>query len=327
MEIVIFLVIGCLFGFVLFKKNAIFINDGGCEKSSKLSVIIPARNEEKNLPVILSSLIKQTYQPFEIIVVDDGSVDQTQAVSESYGAKVIQNPALPLGWTGKTWAVWNGYLASSGELIAFLDTDIKLSPHALESLLIERKNKSGVLSVCPFHETKEFFERFALITNILGVFSFTSPFEKKNRKQGLYGSCILATREDYEKVNGHSSIKGEILDDLNLGAKFIEAGIPVNNYIGDQMVSFRMYPQGIKSELQGFAKGAILSPSHLSLPTTVFIIIWILGLILSSAFILFLNTTWFVPLFIGYILYTVQILYFVKVVGYFGKLMPILHIL
>ena len=105
MEIVIFLVIGCLFGFVLFKKNAIFINDGGCEKSSKLSVIIPARNEEKNLPVILSSLIKQTYQPFEIIVVDDGSVDQTQAVSESYGAKVIQNPALPLGWTGKTWAV------------------------------------------------------------------------------------------------------------------------------------------------------------------------------------------------------------------------------
>ena len=197
----------------------------------------------------------------------------------------------------------------------------------MESLLNERKNKGGVLSVCPFHETKEFFERFALITNILGVFSFTSPFEKKNRKQGLYGSCILATREDYEKVNGHSSIKGEILDDLNLGAKFIEAGIPVNNYIGDQMVSFRMYPQGIKSELQGFAKGAILSPSHLSLPTTVFIIIWILGLILSSAFILFLNTTWFVPLFIGYILYTVQILYFVKVVGYFGKLMPILHIL
>lgn len=56
-----------------------------------------------------------------------------------------------------------------------------------------------------------------MVLNILGVFSFTSPFEKNNHQKGLYGACIVTTRDDYEKVGGHQMIRNEMLDDLNLG--------------------------------------------------------------------------------------------------------------
>jgi 4,4'-diaponeurosporenoate glycosyltransferase len=327
MALIIFFVLPLLSGFVLFRKNTVPIHDLRFEGMDKLSIIIPARNEEENLPIILRSIQKQTYQPFEIILVNDHSNDKTQEVAQSFGVKIVNNPPLPPGWTGKTWAVWNGYLHSSGNVLAFLDADINLSPHALECLLTERRKKRGVISVVPFHETKKYYERFALITNILGMFAFTSPYERKSPKKGLYGSCILTTREDYEKIDGHRSIKSELLDDLNLGGKFNKAGINVNNYIGFGLVSFRMYPQGIKSELQGFAKGALLSPNLIDFRTMFFTIIWIIGLIISEAFPFFISTSLFVPLLVGYLLYMFQIFYLVKYVGYFGKLMPIFHFL
>ncbi|MBW7461652.1 glycosyltransferase, partial [Paenibacillus sepulcri] len=169
----------------------------------------------------------------------------------------------PEGWTGKNWAVWNGYQQASGDLIAFLDADIRLEPKALEFLLHARERAGGVISVVPYHYTVKFYEKLAMITNILGVFAFMSPFENTNPRKGLYGSCILTAREDYEKIGGHQSVKSELLDDLNLGARYAQAGIPVVNFIGSGLVSFRMYPGGIRHEIEGFAKGAALSTSAL----------------------------------------------------------------
>ncbi|MDB4867998.1 MAG: glycosyltransferase [Cohnella sp.] len=321
------LVISCLAGFVLFRANKVPIGNEPSLLTGKLSVIIPARDEEANLPHLLGSLQAQTFQPFEIIVVDDFSVDTTKETAESFGVTVLENTPLPPGWTGKNWAVWNGYSRASGDLIAFLDADIRLAPHALESLVKARTTTGGVVSIVPYHYTEKLYERLALITNILGVFAFTSPFEKSNPKKGLYGSCILTTREDYDKVNGHESIKSELLDDLNLGAKYTEAGIPVTNFIGHGMVSFRMYAQGIRSEVQGFGKGAVLSTSSLSLGTILLVAVWLAGLIVSESAFFAINTSWAVPLLIGYILYTLQLFYFVKYVGRFGIAMLLLHFL
>lgn len=327
MGLIIVVILGIISGMLLFKKNTIKLQRVPNMGDYKLTVIIPARNEEKNLPVILSSLRQQTLQPYEIIVVDDGSSDRTKEIAQSYGVMLIENPPMPSDWTGKTWSVWNGYLHSSGELIAFLDADINLAPHALESLIIAREKKGGVLSVVPFHRTKKFYERFALITNILGVFAFTSLFEKANKNKGLYGSCILTTREDYEKIDGHSSIKSEVLDDLSLGGKYVAAGVSVHNYLGSNLVSFRMYPNGFVSELQGFAKSAVLSTAKLNIYTVLLIALWVIGLIVTEAFIFFIHTSWFFPLFIGYLLYMLQIFALIRYVGSFGVLMPILHFL
>ncbi|MGO4108671.1 glycosyltransferase [Paenibacillus sp. YAF4_2] len=327
MLITALLVCACAMGLVLFRKNTIPVYREGPIQQGKLSVVIPARNEEGNLPHLLSSLQAQTYTDLEIIVVDDHSEDRTREIAESYGIKVITNPELPLGWTGKNWAVWNGYLQATGDLIAFLDADVRLAPHALRSLLTAREQEGGVISVVPFHIAERFYERLALIVNVLGLFAFTSPMERTNPSKGLYGSCILATRADYEQAKGHEGVKAEVLDDLNLGARFVEAGVKVTNYIGRGMVSFRMYPGGIKSEIQGFSKGAVLSTSKLNIGTSLLVAVWLIGLIAAEAAPFVIGTSYLLPFAIGYVLYTLQIYYFVRYTGRFGIWLPIVHIL
>ncbi|MDR6882025.1 glycosyltransferase [Bacillus sp. 3255] len=319
-------VIGCLCGFLLFRKNVLRPAYVPGMHQVKLSVIIPARNESYNLPHLLHALKVQTLEPYEIIVVDDFSEDDTREIAESYGVTVIRNSQLPEGWTGKNWAVWNGYLHAGGDVFVFLDADIRLVPRALESLVMARHQAGGAVSVVPFHYTVKFVERLALIFNFLGVFAFTSPFERNNPRKGLYGSCIITTREDYEKIGGHEGIKSEMLDDLNLGAAFRKAGIAVTNFIGYGLVSFRMYPQGLESQVQGFGKGAVLGTSKLTGRTIALIAVWVVGLIVSESFFLFLGTSWWLPLFMGYLIYTLQMFYLVRYIGVFGWIMLVLHI-
>jgi 4,4'-diaponeurosporenoate glycosyltransferase len=327
MWMLILMLAGCLSGFILFRRNIVPRSPAPDQQLMKLSVIIPARNEESNLPYLLASLRSQTLQPFEIIVVDDFSDDRTRVIAESFGVKVIAGSSLPEGWTGKSWAVWNGYLQAAGDAFVFLDADIRLAPDALASLCQARERSKGVISVVPFHYTEKLYERLALVMNMLGIFTFTSVFEKGNRRKGLYGSCIIALREDYEKINGHESVKSEVLDDLLIGAKFIAAGVSVTNFIGYGLVSFRMYPNGIRSEIEGFSKGAVLSTSTLNSLTIIPIAIWVVGLLMSNTLFIFMNTEWALPLLAGYILYMLQLFYFMKYVGAFGLLIPLLHVL
>ncbi|MCR2802724.1 glycosyltransferase [Paenibacillus soyae] len=325
--ILVLLIAACAAGMLLFRRNTIPPVSDVRSLGGKLSVIIPARNEEANLPNLLASLQAQTLQPFEIIVIDDHSEDRTRAIAESFGVTVIGSPELPDGWTGKNWAVWNGYRHCSGKLIAFLDADVRLTPGALRSLLNARERSGGVISIVPYHETEQFYERLALIPNVLGLLTFTSPFERRNAAQGLYGACILTTRGDYERAGGHQGIKGEMLDDLGLGAQYKKAGIPVNNYIGRGVVSFRMYPGGIRSEIEGFGKGAVLSTGKLDARTIGLIAIWLIGLLGAEAAPFAIGTAWFVPLLVAYVLYTGQIYYFARYAGRFGFWQPALHML
>lgn len=94
MWMLILMLVGCLSGFFLFRKNTLTVTNQTDQSVWKLSIIIPARNEECNLPHLLESLKSQTVQPFEIIVVDDYSDDRTKEIAEGYGVKVISNSSL-----------------------------------------------------------------------------------------------------------------------------------------------------------------------------------------------------------------------------------------
>jgi len=330
MHIIMLFIIGCISGFVLFARVCL-VNDGVSVKGKyRVSVIIPARNEEKNLPLLLESLKKQTYQPEEVIVVDDFSSDETGKIGRQYGVKVIQNSQLPEGWTGKNWALWNGFLNSSGDVLVFLDADVRLAPHALEALIKTRERCDGAISVVPYHRPERFYEKLSLIPYLLGVFAFTSPFERKSSIKSLYGSCIVVAREDYEKINGHYGVRHEIMDDMTLGKRFSEAGINVENFIGYDLVSFRMYPNGIKNEIEGFSKSAVLGMVNLSRSTVALIALWFIGIFLSGFMVPFLLATrhpWLWPFLLGYIMYTLQIIYLLKYTGAYGKILPVVHFL
>lgn len=100
-----------------------------------ISVIVPARNEERNLPALLYSLAAQPQPAAEVIVVDDQSRDQTAAIAAAAGAKVVASPGPPAGWTGKNHACHLGAEAAAQPWLLFLDADTCLVPGALASAL------------------------------------------------------------------------------------------------------------------------------------------------------------------------------------------------
>lgn len=326
--VIIFLFL-CVPGFFLYSR--VRLESGGRDESAgKVSVIIPARNEEKNLPFLLGSLAEQSVKPDEVIVVDDFSSDRTAEIALRYGAKAIRGTELPENWTGKTWAVWNGFLASKGDVLVFLDADVRLTPGALEALLRSREKSGGVVSVVPYHVTEKFYERLSMLPCLLGVFAFTSVFERGNPNKGLYGSCIVTTREDYLKVDGHRGIRSEVTDDLSLGRKFSEAGVRIKNYIGYGFVSFRMYPNGLKSEMQGFGKSASLGAAMTRPATVMMIAVWLAGLFLSefvTPFLFLFGSPLAVGFLAGYMIYMLQIICLLRSTGRFGWVVPVLHVL
>ena len=113
--------------------------------SSKLSIIIPARDEERNLGLLLHSLSQQTLKPHEIIVVDDHSTDSTAEIAKKEAGLVIPSKDIPEGWTGKPWACWQGANRATGDVFLFLDADTFLEPDGL-SKIVSTYFKKGVFS-------------------------------------------------------------------------------------------------------------------------------------------------------------------------------------
>ena len=98
-----------------------------------VSIVLPARNEEKYIEKCLDSLLKQDYSNYEIIVINDSSSDNTEEIIKRYRkshSKIIYVNAQPKpkGWAGKNWACYQGYLHSKGDLFLFTDADTNHFP-------------------------------------------------------------------------------------------------------------------------------------------------------------------------------------------------------
>jgi 4,4'-diaponeurosporenoate glycosyltransferase len=236
----------------------------------RVSIIIPARDEEHNLPRLLESLAEQSVRPYEILVVDDSSADGTAGIARKLGATVIESAPLPDGWRGKTWACHQGALAAGGGLFLFMDADTWFEPEGLARLL--EHYRGGAFSVLPYHAVRKPYEDLSLFFNF-SMAAGTVP-------DGLSGQCFLVGRADYQKVGGHESVCGRVLENFRLAEEFREAGISVRSVIGRKIVSFRMYPQGFTSLVEGwtkgFASGAVRTPPRILL----LVVAWMTGLML-----------------------------------------------
>lgn len=241
------------------------------KKARSISVIIPARNEEKNLPLLLDDLIKQRYENLEIIVVDDGSRDKTGEIAKAFDVTVITICDKPPGWLGKNWACQKGAEASEGELLLFLDADVRLKPHAVDRIL-EVYEKNGVpLSVQPYHKTEKCYEQASLFFNLIQIGANGTSL-KKPQNIGLYGPLIFLSNEDYKIIGGHESVKENIVEDMALGVRLKEAKIPYDLYVGDEEISFRIYSGGFRSLLEGWTKN--IASGAMSIPPLLFMMIF-----------------------------------------------------
>ena len=242
--------------------------------SPKLAVIIPARNEAKNIATVLNSLRFQTYKNFEILVIDDHSNDATKQIAENLNVRVLASEDLPDGWTGKSFALHQGVKATDSELLLFIDADCNLAPELIESLLAEYQKTQGIVSVQPYHKTKKPYENLSSVFNLIGALG-----AKLSKPSGqAFGPCLLISREDYKKIGGHEAIKNQVLEDRALGLKAQEAGLSVRSLAGGELISFRMYPDGVRSLSQGFIKNMAQGSVGLSFWSFVLLFAWFSGL-------------------------------------------------
>lgn len=242
-----------------------------------VSIIIPARNEEKNLPLLLEDLKNQTHPVHEIICADDASDDDTAKIAQSFGAKLISLHDKPQEWTGKSWACQNGADAATGEVLLFLDADVRLGNDGVQRIIQEYMRSGCAVSVQPYHKTEENYEQFSMMFNLVQIAANGTSLPKP-LNLGLYGPVILISRSDYVSIGGHEGVKTSVIEDMALGSNLRKAGLPYHLFVGDQDIAFRMYSGGFRSLVQGWVKNLAAGASRMPLYLFMMVFVWIASL-------------------------------------------------
>ncbi len=297
MELFFWIFIGITFlliiwgGTVFARLKAVPVIEPGAPKPVvKISVIIPARNEEENLSRLLPSLQNQDFAPFEIIVVNDQSEDETAAIAEANGAKVIPGGPLPAGWLGKPWACRQGVSAAGGDWFLFLDADTVMDPQGLLNIGYLTKDEKSVHSICPHHRVKSPYEQLSAYFNaimIAGMNAFTTKgFEAE--EIGLFGQALLLSRANYYEIGAHDAVKNEVLENFHLSRKVAEAGLNCRCYLGRGTVSMRMFPGGFQDLVAGWSKGFVSGAANTPKSALIGISCWLSGHIMAVIALTFL---------------------------------------
>jgi cellulose synthase/poly-beta-1,6-N-acetylglucosamine synthase-like glycosyltransferase len=214
-----------------------FLKDIAPLTSSRLpavTVIIPVRNEEREVEQALRSVCQLEYANMNIVVINDRSTDGTAAILERMAQEhpqlhLITVGILPEGWLGKNHALYQGYRASlAAEWLLFTDADVQFEPLAL------RRAMQYVLQHQPDHVTvlPEVTTQSRLFRSVMSTFAFMlniklRPWAASDPSSGAamgVGAFNLVRRAAYEQAGTHSAISLRPDDDLKLGAQIKKAG-------------------------------------------------------------------------------------------------------
>ena len=211
----------------------------------KVSIILPARNEEKFIEKCLDSLINQDYKNYEIIVIDDSSEDKTGEIILSYAKKhanviPVSARVKPEGWMGKNWACMEGYKKATGELLLFTDADTKHSNNVI-SLAVAHLNSFNLdaLSAIPKMLTFDFWTNITLpmISTFLHTRFSALNVNNPSKKTGyFFGSFFILKKTTYQEIGTHEGVKHEIIEDGALGKKVKDAGYKIKMVRGEHLI-------------------------------------------------------------------------------------------
>lgn len=250
---------GLLIGFLLMTRVPLCTCDGHNGISSDImgrgdvAIIIPARNEEQNLPRLLASL-PPLAELAEIIVVDDDSTDRTAEIARSFHARVVTPGEPPAGFTGKAWACAQGAKATSADALFFLDADTFFAPAGAAALLrtFASAPTATALSVLPFAITQEPFEELSLFFNLMMAFG-AGGFGVL-RAPRLFGQSLLLSRTLYQEAGGHISVGSFVLENVHL-SRHIKASSGQCVCLGGRgTLHMRMFPAGLRQLCNGWTK-------------------------------------------------------------------------
>lgn len=239
------------------------INSKDKENSPLISVLIPARNEERNIGDCLTSLIHSDYDNLQILVVDDRSDDRTAEIVKSFASQdsrvrlVEGTPLLP-GWTGKVFACHQLSVYASGEWWLFMDADARIAPEGIASTLkLANKQGRGLITGFPYQEVRTPIEKL-----IVPLMTFTIachlPVKLVRASHdpkfvAAHGAFMFVHRDSYHASGGHKGIADQIVDDMALARRMKEVNEPVTLADVHELVSMRMYHSS-KEVWNGFRK-------------------------------------------------------------------------
>ncbi len=253
-----------------------------------VSIVVPARDEETQLPHLLGSLAAQDGlggRAVEVVVVDDGSTDRTAAVAAGHGATVVHPPPLPPGWTGKAWACAVGAGEARGDVLIFVDADVRFAPGGLGRVLATLDRSGGLVSVQPHHHPGSPVEHLAAVFNVVAVAGTdaASPLGRARGSRGAFGPVLATSRADHDAVGGHAVAAAAVVDDVALAEAYRAAGLPVTIRGGADDVAFRMYPGGLRQLVEGFTKNLSAGAGAVRRTTVALVALW-LSLLVQGGF-------------------------------------------
>lgn len=230
-----------------------------------LSVVVPARNEERSIERCIRSLLAQTLDDYEVIAVDDRSDDRTGAIldrlaHEDPRLRIVPGEPLPDGWVGKPWALAQGVRAARGNWLLFTDADTCHAPHACASALaFALDRRIDALSLWTRQELGSWGERAVLPAILSMIVVASGSLEQLNdpadRERALAnGQYVLVSRAAHEALGGFDALRGEIVEDVAFARRLKADGrFRLALADGSELVSVRMYTS-LRELWDGFSK-------------------------------------------------------------------------
>lgn len=233
------------------------------ENYPKISILVPARNEEANIAKLLADIENLSYNNYEIIVYNDCSTDNTanivkQQMQRNSNIKLIEGRELEQGWLGKNFACHNLSLQASGEYFLFLDADVRVSRQLLEeSIYLIKKHKLKLLSIFPKQiiSNKETLLSIplmnwillSLLPLILIRWSSWTSFSAAN------GQFMLFEAQTYKELQPHLVHKANKVEDIAICRYYKRKKMRVSTILGNEDIQCKMYDT-LKESIDGFSK-------------------------------------------------------------------------
>ncbi len=237
-----------------------------------VSVIVPARNEERNIRRCIHSLLEQNYENLEVIVVDDGSKDATPRMLEEIARSHPRGDSLfvlrlrdhlPQGWAGKPHAIYRGTQEARGEWLLFTDADTWHEPGALAYAVHKAiEEQLDLLSLGSRQELPGFWERVMMPMAYLGIMMQYPPRQVNDPRSPVAlanGQFILIRRAVYDELGGYArpELRDTLLDDRDLAQVVKRQGYRLRLFDGRGLVHVRMY-RNLRETWRGWRKNAFL---------------------------------------------------------------------
>ncbi|HEX6054169.1 MAG TPA: glycosyltransferase [Gemmatimonadaceae bacterium] len=229
-----------------------------------VSVIIPARNERRNIERSAQAALAASWPNVEVIVVDDRSTDGTGEIARAMAARdsrvrVVETSELPAGWFGKPWACATGAAHARGDILCFTDADARHGPELVtRAVTVMRAQALDMLTVAGHQELGSFWERVVqphVFWMLATRYGGTESVNRSRRVEDKIanGQCIFVRRSAYDALGGHGAVHDRVAEDVALAQRMFAAGMRTALIMGRHELTTRMY-ESLREIMAGWRK-------------------------------------------------------------------------